>query len=769
MKRNMLQILFALVATIGLCTTAFALPCPWSISTISVEKWGNGNIKSAMRASGSFPISTGMERPTWYVNDNDVGKADVFFQLRTVYGGAQLRDKAVNTVVVKFSKAPYAGATSTLRFYFDADRVPPGGSATFGATLQEKEVLGETLDGRQSDNLLLHLPDELRSGAIPASAPTMIGVGNPTAKVTMVTVDLASRSVQEIPQDSFSSGRGNEYEEIAHSFGSGLSVSSERSLNAGGAAKRPEVVIGSDDRVRDKDPMHFPEHTIVKIYSKYPQSSDKYMCSGAMIGDRFVLTAAHCVYDKKIGGWATSVQVIPALQGSYMPYGSANAVKMMSFDLYLNNADERHDLAVLKIDKPLGNSTGWMGRRTAGSGDAMYARVHIVEGYPWDKDSGLKMWWDQKKDGYADEYLLRYQMDTEGGQSGSPVWSWPNNYAEGPWFITAVHRGGTPSYNQGVRLNRVKFDAISNFVASGRLLVGGPDDERAQLIDDGQAYSGFTPTTLPVAGGGFSVWTGVRNIGTKAIDSYTVSFYASRDTTITRSDHLLGTITGSRLEPFAYEDIAWSGSLPPGMAEGDYYIGWIVSVPDETDIASYKKLYQLHVSNLARFSVNGPPEAPELLSPRQGETVPAGEIVFTWKKSTDPDGNPVSYRVQYCKNASFTGCFPVDVDAASTKGAPFQAALAFPLLLGLFAMVLSGGGSNGKRRILCVIFVVAVCFALSLNACSSSSTNTTEENASVMTQRVQGLDRGSVYYWKVIADDGQGGSSESVTVGFQTE
>ncbi len=781
MYKNILQILVLLFVTIGLCTDTFALPSPWSIAGIAVEKWGNGSIKRAMRAKGSFPISSGLERPTWYVNDSNVGMSDVFFQYRTVYGGESLQDKAMNTVTLRFTKAPYAGASSTIRFYFDSSRVPAGGSAWFGATLAEKEVVGETSSGRPSDNLLLQLPEELRTGVIPAPVPDAGVFTVSGADANMVVIDLETRLEETVPPAAFSVGQaGDEPLRESPSFGGGLTLEANGTLPAEAVPARPEVVIGADDRVRDKDPMHFPEHTIVKIYSRYPQSSTTtYICSGAMIASSHVLTSAHCVYDKNMGGWATSVKVVPALQGSYMPYGSANAVKLMSFDLFLNNQDVRHDLAVVKINKALGNSTGWMGRETAGSGHSMYAFWHIVEGYPAEKDGGLKMWWHQKKNNSADEYLLYYQIDTTGGQSGSPVWSWPVNYDDGPWYIHGVHRGGTSSQNVGVRLNKQKYDAVKSFIAD-RAILGtgsGPDEERAQLIDDGQAYAGFSPANLPPGGGELSVWTGVRNIGAAAVDAYTVSFYASRDASITRNDHLLGTVTGSRLEPFAHEDLRWEGVLPQGMTEGLYYVGWIITAPDGTETSSCKELSQLQVSSLLRAAVNHPPGMPEPVSPAQGDTVSAGEVVFSWKGSSDPDGDTVRYRLLYSRNASFMDGTTVNIETASREGASLWAAGAFPLSLGFFALLFCGGETRRTRGMIMILLTVATLVSvLGLNACSSSSSSKSAslesasvESASVVTHRVQGLTAGSVYYWKVIAEDGNGGVSESVRVGFQTE
>jgi len=48
--------------------------------------------------------------------------------------------------------------------------------------------------------------------------------------------------------------------------------------------------------------------------------------SGAIIDEFHVLTCGHNVYLHDNGGWASSVEVIPGMDGSYEPFGSAMVV-----------------------------------------------------------------------------------------------------------------------------------------------------------------------------------------------------------------------------------------------------------------------------------------------------------------------------------------------------------------------------------------------------------------------------------------------------------
>ena len=107
--------------------------CPWQIKGIEVGKWANGNLKDAIWAHGSFPIPPGVsERPTWFVNGVNLGHSTIFFDTRRVYPGAKyLKPKEQNTVTVKFFNPPYAGASHSRTFFYDPDRIAPGGSIVF--------------------------------------------------------------------------------------------------------------------------------------------------------------------------------------------------------------------------------------------------------------------------------------------------------------------------------------------------------------------------------------------------------------------------------------------------------------------------------------------------------------------------------------------------------------------------------------------------------------------------------------------------------------
>ena len=119
-----------------------------------------------------------------------------------------------------------------------------------------------------------------------------------------------------------------------------------------------------------------------------------------------------------------------------------------------------------------------------------------------------------------------------------------------------------------------------------------------------------------------------------------------------------------------------------------------------------------------------------------------------------------------------TGCTPVDVpfgDTATTASAgasPLAKAGGFGagLILAGFAIV---GGVTSRRKIFFVIAVLLISGSV-VTACKKKSSETPPAPAGLTTRAVTDLQPGTTYYWKVVADAGSGGATESVTWSFTT-
>ena len=357
-----------------------------------------------------------------------------------------------------------------------------------------------------------------------------------------------------------------------------------------------ESIFLPDDRVRISPTTSYPWRTIVWLLIEHP-NGEMASCSGAIIDNFHVLTAGHCVYLHDENGWAwdswyNTIKVFPALDGDYAPYAYAWATNGRTYTGWTDSRDYRHDWAVLTLDRNIGSFTGWMGRMTASSSNYIYADALNTAGYPGDKPDGT-MWYDGDYGRTADEYNHWYYMDTFSGQSGSPVWRYYNNERH----ILTVHAHGDDGSgsNWGTRLNQDKYDRIITWVNSDT----APTD-KADLIDDGQDYSGFTPTTIK-SGENFRVWNNVRNIGTLSSGGFYVSYYASTDTDITVSDYFIGSQYISSISPFSYKTSDRSDAFPSNIPGGTYWVGWIIdrtnSVPefDDNNNKAYKDSYQLLV------------------------------------------------------------------------------------------------------------------------------------------------------------------------------
>ena len=444
---------------------------------------------------------------------------------------------------------------------------------------------------------------------------------------------------------------------------------------------KPLTIFGDDDRIRITPTTSYPWRTIVKLYITFDGSI--YIGSGAIIDELHVLTAGHCVYSHFNGGWAESIKVVPGMDDGNEPYGHAWATNMRTYKRWIDYQDHQHDFAVITLDSNIGQQTGWMGLKTFYSYDPRYSNGLNVAGYPGDLDGGLNMYFDYDSGRVADEYNHWYYMDTTGGMSGSPVWTYDgtNRYI---LSVCAYGDDGSGS-NHGTRIDRVKFDCIENWLTADKTSTQRPD-----MIDRGLMHSGFNPTTVGSGLTVFNVWSEIQNIGTVSTGTFSVSYYASLDAEITETDYFLGTDNISNIEPTEYTESAWLGLFPSNVPSGSYYIGWIIDLSDT--ITEFKENNNVGIMGSYKLLVDADsPSNPSVCVQINGSTISdewqdlINDPNFTWSGAFDshtgidgyyyywgPDslGNSTSYTTTagYNPPSVSTGVYYLRVSARDTVG-----------------------------------------------------------------------------------------------------
>ena len=225
----------------------------------------------------------------------------------------------------------------------------------------------------------------------------------------------------------------------------------------------PEAVIGDDGRNEVTNTTRVPYRYIGELECTFKFNKGNWTtswCTTAfLVGKSIILTAAHCVYRKDY----TLVSAVfrPAKSSSKTPYqlncGTVhvpqkfkNAVN--SYDdnkteeekNKISNNIKKYDYALVQLKQNIGNELGYFalgGYNTSYDNKFIVGKKCVVVGYPSDK-KGL---WRHKGaiNDVQDGLYLRYQMDTYGGQSGSPVFYPTTN---GQYYVVGIHRGYS-SYN----------------------------------------------------------------------------------------------------------------------------------------------------------------------------------------------------------------------------------------------------------------------------------------------------------------------------------
>jgi len=166
--------------------------------------------------------------------------------------------------------------------------------------------------------------------------------------------------------------------------------------------------------------------------------------------------------------------------------------------------------------------------------------------------------------------------------------------------------------------------------------------------------------------------------------------------------------------------------------------------------------------------INNPPSAPTLVYPANTQAGLSTPVTFIWKKSSDPDGDPVTYNLHVCEDQSFAGCSPVQI-ASVDKEKVIYAGMGVWHATGLFLFGIVISLRLQKRKVLLLFAMILTALTLFISCGGGgggSRTSPTDGGpppigSDELSQTVSGLKSGTTYFWKVVADDGKNGITES--------
>jgi hypothetical protein len=172
--------------------------------------------------------------------------------------------------------------------------------------------------------------------------------------------------------------------------------------------------------------------------------------------------------------------------------------------------------------------------------------------------------------------------------------------------------------------------------------------------------------------------------------------------------------------------------------------------------------------------VNNPPSVPALIYPANGQEGVGESVDFQWEESIDPDKDPVTYYLYYSEDADFSDDTPVIIASLENNNVHYAGVGSFGTVLIVIALFTFFIAIAKNRKRITVLITILIIAGMLLTSCGEVDDLLGDiipflkDVTNGVSRTVTGLVTGGSYCWKVIADDGSGGQSESGTNCFGT-